>query len=77
MTLASEIVDRVRWIGATFELTPTGFNVRCAPGSMPAELISVLHQHKPQVRAVLAKGGYSPVPHHTHGIYPHARPRAS
>jgi hypothetical protein len=27
---------------------------------MPAELIAALHQHKPQVRAVLGKGAYDP-----------------
>ena len=54
MIQATEIVDRVHRIGAAFELTQTGFKVRCAPGSMPAELISDLHQYQPQVRAVLA-----------------------
>lgn len=58
MIQATEIVDRVHRIGAAFELTQTGFRVKCAPGSMPAELISDLHQYKPQVRAVLAKDAY-------------------
>ena len=59
MTEATDIVDRIHRIGAAFELTQTGFRVRSAPGSMSAELISDLHQHKPQVRAVLAKDVYS------------------
>ena len=37
MSLASDLIDKVQRTGAKFELTPTGFNVRCAPGSVPLE----------------------------------------
>ena len=54
MTLASEIVDRVRQQGGGFELTSTGFKVRSARGSIPPGLISDLRRYKPQVRELLA-----------------------
>ena len=58
MTLASDIVNRVKQTGGSFELTSTGFNVRCAPGSIPSELISALRQHKPQVKELLTEEAY-------------------
>ena len=68
MTLASNIVNRVKQTGGSFELTSTGFNVRCAPGSIPSELISALRQHKPQVKELLAEEAYRL-------LYPHPAQR--
>ena len=64
MSLASDLIDKVQWTGAKFELTPTGFNVRCAPGSVPQEFQSDLRQHKPEIISYLIQRRYEPV-------YPH------
>ena len=64
MSLASDLVNKVQWTGAKFELTPTGFNVRCAPGSVPQEFQSDLRQHKPEILRHLIQRRYKPVfPH--------------
>ena len=64
MSLASDLIDKVQRTGAKFELTPTGFNVRCAPGSVPQEFQSDLRQHKPEILRHLIQRRYEPV-------YPH------
>ena len=64
MSLASDLIDKVQRTGAKFELTPTGFNVRCAPGSVPQEFQSDLRQHKPEIISYLIQRRYEPV-------YPH------
>ena len=64
MSLASDLRDKVQRTGAKFELTPTGFNVRCAPGSVPQEFQSDLLQHKPEILRHLIQRRYEPV-------YPH------
>ena len=64
MSLASELIDKVQRTGAKSELTPTGFNVRCAPGSVPQEFQSDLRQHKPEILRHLIQRRYKPVfPH--------------
>ena len=64
MSLASDLIDKVQRTGAKFELTPTGFNVRCAPGSVPQEFQSDLRQHKPEILRHLIQRRYKPVfPH--------------
>ena len=64
MSLASDLVNKVQRTGAKFELTPTGFNVLCAPGSVPQEFQSDLRQHKPEIISYLIQRRYEPV-------YPH------
>ena len=64
MSLASDLIDKVQRTGAKFELTPTGFNVLCAPGSVPQEFQSDLRQHKPEIISYLIQRRYEPV-------YPH------
>ena len=64
MSLASDLVNTVQRTGAKFELTPTGFNVRCAPGSVPREFQSDLRQHRPEILRHLNQRRYEPV-------YPH------
>ena len=64
MSLASDLIGKVQRTGAKFELTPTGFNVRCAPGSVPQEFQSDLRQHKPEILRHLNQRRYEPV-------YPH------
>ena len=64
MSVASDLIDKVQRTGAKFELTPTGFNVRCAPGSVPQEFQSDLRQHKPEILLHLIQRRYEPV-------YPH------
>ena len=64
MSLASDLIGKVQRTGAKFELTPTGFNVRCAPGSVPQEFQSDLRQHKPEILRHLIQRQYEPV-------YPH------
>ena len=64
MSLASDLIDKVQRTGAKFELTPTGFNVLCAPGSMPQEFQSDLRQHKPEILRHLIQRRCEPVfPH--------------
>jgi len=64
MSLASDLIDKVQRTGAKFELTPTGFNVRCAPGSVPQEFQSDLRQHKPEIISYLIQRRWEPVfPH--------------
>ena len=64
MSSASELIDKVQRTGAKFELTPTGFNVRCAPGSVPQEFQPDLRHHKPEIISSLIQRRYEPV-------YPH------
>ena len=64
MPLASDLIDKVQRTGAKFALTPTGFNVLCAPGSMPQEFQSDLRQHQPEIISYLIQRRYEPV-------YPH------
>ena len=64
MSLASDLVNTVQRTGAKFELTPTGFNVLCEPGSIPTELQSDLHRQKPEIISYLIQRRYEPV-------YPH------
>ena len=61
MSLASDLIDKVQRTGAKFELTPTGFNVRCAPGSVPQEFQSDLRQHKPEIISYLIQQRYEHV----------------
>ena len=61
MSLASKLIDKVQRTGAKFELTPTGFNVRCAPGSVPQEFQSDLRQHKPEIISYLIQRRYEPL----------------
>ena len=64
MSVASDLIDKVQRTGAKFELTPTGFNVRCAPGSVPQEFQSDLRQHKPEILRHLIQQRCEPVfPH--------------
>ena len=60
MSLASDLIDKVQRPGAKFELTPTGLNVRCAPGSVPQEFQSDLRQHKPEIISYLIQRRYEP-----------------
>ena len=64
MSVASELVDRVHRVGAKFELTPSGFSVRCGLGSMSQKLQSDLRQHKPEIISYLIQQRYEP-------LYPH------
>ena len=64
MSLASDMVNKVQRTGAKFELTPTGFNVLCEPGSIPPELRSDLRQQKPEIISYLIQRRWEPVfPH--------------
>ena len=58
MSLASDLVNTVQRTGAKFELTPTGFNVLCEPGSIPPELQSDLRQQKPEIISHLTHRRY-------------------
>ena len=64
MSLASDLVNKVQRTGAKFELTSTGFNVLCEPGSIPPELRPDLRQQKPEIISYLIQRRYEPV-------YPH------